>query len=294
MKKIVLGVGSLCFLLHPPALSQPIDEGPADESAYWILKFPGRLVPVVVLSQTEINFGETEVGKEVVRKLRILNKGYGDLVVKKVYLRDGTEFAIKEIGCTKPLEYGEACEITLVFRPVEPGTHEDTLYILTNDPNNPIYEVRLYGTALGAVVETPPPVVYEEPQPVIVTEPTVYPYEEVKPVEYPPAQEVIVVEETPAPTEPAEELPQTKAYRTWVVKPCDTLWDISEKVYGTPLLWAAVWDANRDQIKDPWIIEVGMRLKVPSLTPEEREKYRRETLRLMAEMADRPLGPKCP
>ncbi len=282
MRKVLLGLGSLLFLSAAPTV-QALEEGPADESAYWILKFPGKLNPSLVVSQTEVNFGETEVGRETLREIKILNKGYGDLVVKKVYLRDGTEFAIKEIGCTKPLQYGQSCEIKVVFKPVEPGTHEDSLYILTNDPTNPIVEVKLYGTALGAVVEVP-----QEVQPLVET-PPVQPVEEKPAVVRPPKEE-----KKPVVKKPKKEEKLVPKYRIWEVKPCDTLWDISSAVYGTPLLWAAIFEANRDKITDPWIIEVGTKLRIPELTPEQVKKFKEETIRLMEEMADRPLGPKCP
>ena len=272
MKKLLIGFG-FSLLTISGLFAQPPNEGPADESAYWVLKLSGgRLNPIPVITPHNVNFGQLEVGKVKRETVRILNKGYGDLVIKKVYLQNGVEFGIKKTTCTKPLDYGQSCEITVEFKPDAPGNYTDTLYIATNDRENPIYKVKLSGEAIGAIIEVS---------------------ENLKPTPAP----------VPAPPPPSVENQQKKtekgkekkvAYTFWTVKPCDTLWDISAKVYGTPLLWAAIYEANKDQISDPWIIEVGTKLKIPKLTPAERKKYEKESLKLMEEMADRPLGPKCP
>ena len=52
--------------------------------------------------------------------------------------------------------------------------------------------------------------------------------------------------------------------RSWS-KYRDCLWNISKKkqIYDSPFLWPKIWQANRDQIKDPDLIRVGERLKIP-------------------------------
>jgi len=266
MKRILIGVALFGFA---PIFSQPIEKGPADESAYWILKIHGTLEPIPIISRSSIDFGEVDIGKLKDEKIEILNKGYGTLEIKKLSLEKGTEFAIKKTTCTKPLEFGQRCEIVVEFKPDREGDFSDTLYIETNDKKNPVYTVGLKGVGKGAVIVSPK----GEEKPSEVKQPETA-KEETKPLPPPPVKK--------------------PKYTYWEVKPCDTLWDISATVYGTPLLWAAIFEANRDKIQDPWIIEVGTKLKIPQLTPVEREKYKEETLKLMEEMADRPLGPKCP
>ena len=298
MKKLLIGFG-FSLLTISGLFAQPPNEGPADESAYWVLKLSGgRLNPIPVITPHNVNFGQLEVGKVKRETVKILNKGYGDLVIKKVYLQNGVEFGIKKTTCTKPLDYGQSCEITVEFKPDAPGNYTDTLYIATNDRENPIYKVKLSGEAIGAIIEvsenlkpTPAPVPAPPPPPVENQQ-----KEKQKPSQ--PKKEKVEkkqpkkVEKKNKKTEKGKE--KKVAYTYWTVKPCDTLWDISAKVYGTPLLWAAIYEANKDQISDPWIIEVGTKLKIPKLTPAERKKYEKESLKLMEEMADRPLGPKCP
>ena len=283
MKRLIFGVSILSGFL---TFAGGLPEGPADESAYWILKHPGVLRPFAVVNTVSLNFGQDEIGQEKYEKIRITNKGYGNLKILNMYLQKGKHFAIKATTCTKPLEMGQSCEITLLFKPTSPGEHSDFLYITTNDPAHKLIPIKLQGYGAAAVVELPvkiPPVETVQPK----KETSTPKPKEVKKIKQPKK----VVEKKSIPKKKEEVLPK---YRVWTVKPCDTLWDISTTVYGTPLLWAAIYEANKNLIRDPWILKVGEKLKIPVLTKKEIQKYRRETLQLMEEMADRPLGPKCP
>lgn len=63
----------------------------------------------------------------------------------------------------------------------------------------------------------------------------------------------------------------------YTVKEGDLLSTISQRpdVYGDPLLWPLLYQANRDQIKDPRTIYVGQILYIPRNTSEsEREEAR--------------------
>lgn len=47
----------------------------------------------------------------------------------------------------------------------------------------------------------------------------------------------------------------------------DCLWFIAQRFYKKPTLWPRIYDANRDQIKNPNVIRPGWKLKVPRLEP---------------------------
>ncbi|HPI37145.1 MAG TPA: LysM peptidoglycan-binding domain-containing protein [Ignavibacteriaceae bacterium] len=57
----------------------------------------------------------------------------------------------------------------------------------------------------------------------------------------------------------------------------DHLWGIARKKehYGNGFAWPKIYNANRDQIKNPDLIYPKQVFKVPPLTPEEKEKYDR-------------------
>lgn len=51
--------------------------------------------------------------------------------------------------------------------------------------------------------------------------------------------------------------------RSHTVRRGETLWEISEKAYGTPLRWQAIYEANRLIIKRPSLIYPGQTLTLP-------------------------------
>lgn len=77
---------------------------------------------------------------------------------------------------------------------------------------------------------------------------------------------------------------------------CDTLWDISTKVYGNSLYWPSIYNLNRDKIgEDPWILSQGIVLKYKmKLTEEEKDRAIKEALEWDLKFKDRPRSPKCP
>jgi nucleoid-associated protein YgaU len=55
------------------------------------------------------------------------------------------------------------------------------------------------------------------------------------------------------------------AQRTYVVKPGDTLSGIAKAVYGDWKNWQNIYEANKDKIKNPDVIQVGWELKLPKI-----------------------------
>ncbi len=55
----------------------------------------------------------------------------------------------------------------------------------------------------------------------------------------------------------------------------DHLWGIAKKSehYGNPFAWPVIYQANRDQIKNPDLIYPNQSFKIPNLTEEEKSKY---------------------
>ena len=58
-------------------------------------------------------------------------------------------------------------------------------------------------------------------------------------------------------------LPALANDRVHVVRPGETLWQITEAVVGDPHRWPELYRANRDQIKDPSTLYPGQRLAIP-------------------------------
>jgi nucleoid-associated protein YgaU len=47
------------------------------------------------------------------------------------------------------------------------------------------------------------------------------------------------------------------------VKKGETLWKIAERYYGDGSLYPKIFEANKDTLKDPNLIRVGQKLRIP-------------------------------
>jgi nucleoid-associated protein YgaU len=58
--------------------------------------------------------------------------------------------------------------------------------------------------------------------------------------------------------------PVDNEYTQWhEVKSGETLSKIAKQYYGDPSLYPKIFEANRDTIKDPNLIRVGQKLRIP-------------------------------
>jgi nucleoid-associated protein YgaU len=55
--------------------------------------------------------------------------------------------------------------------------------------------------------------------------------------------------------------PETKSY---TVKSGDSLWKISEQMYGNGNDWRRIYEANKDRIQNPDVIQPGWVLTIPA------------------------------
>lgn len=51
--------------------------------------------------------------------------------------------------------------------------------------------------------------------------------------------------------------------RSYTVEKGDTLSHVAKQFYGKAALWKTIFDANRDQIEDPDLIQPGQVLRIP-------------------------------
>ncbi len=104
-----------------------------------------------------------------------------------------------------------------------------------------------------------PPVVAELPQPEPKPEPQ--PEEVVETV----AQEAPVKEEAVAAVvEPEDDdIPEIRTGSTVIIRRGDNLWQVARRNYGSGIRYTTIFEANRDQVRDPDLIYPGQVLKVP-------------------------------
>ena len=67
----------------------------------------------------------------------------------------------------------------------------------------------------------------------------------------------------PAPAAPAPAVPASGGGRSYTVKAGDTLSKIAKALTGDLNNWKAIYEANKDTIKDPNVIRPGQVLRIP-------------------------------
>ena len=64
-------------------------------------------------------------------------------------------------------------------------------------------------------------------------------------------------------TAPKPAAPAAPAEQTYTVVAGDSLSKIAKRLYGDANQWRRIFEANRDQIKNPDLIKPGQKLKIP-------------------------------
>lgn len=67
----------------------------------------------------------------------------------------------------------------------------------------------------------------------------------------------------PAEAEAQAMVAEAPAERTYTVESGDTLWAIAERMYGSGAEWQKIFEANRDQVDNPDLIQPGQTLRIP-------------------------------
>ncbi|MFZ5518390.1 MAG: choice-of-anchor D domain-containing protein [Candidatus Zhuqueibacterota bacterium] len=111
--------------------------------------------PDILVNPTTLDFDSLVVRNSLIRYLYVYNQDvYEHLVISSV-TSQSPHFSHSTDGFTLGPKRGEYIAVT--FRPTYAGTHLDTLYISSNDPENPNLAVPLFGVGLSG----------EEPQIVV-------------------------------------------------------------------------------------------------------------------------------
>ena len=64
---------------------------------------------------------------------------------------------------------------------------------------------------------------------------------------------------------PPSSAPTGAGERSYVVVRGDSLSKIAKREYGDASLWPRIFEANKDQIKDPDLIHPGQKLRIPDV-----------------------------
>ncbi len=108
----------------------------------------GYVPPGINVDRTEINFGEVQVGLSSEDIFNICNTGEDALVIDGTsgFDNPNTDYTISPSKLGGTLQGGACVEVKVKFAPKSQGDQFNKIVIKSNDPNNPLIEVRLYAS----------------------------------------------------------------------------------------------------------------------------------------------------
>ncbi|MDI1447958.1 DUF1573 domain-containing protein [Polyangium sp. 6x1] len=106
-------------------------------------------LPDVVLPKTEIDFGEIEVGQKSLESFSLWNAGEARA---KVTIVSSSPELFPAWDPSLDIEPGVTADTAVRFMPRKNGPFEATLFIASNDPNDPVQEIVLKGVGFGGPV----------------------------------------------------------------------------------------------------------------------------------------------
>ncbi|MCF7810723.1 choice-of-anchor D domain-containing protein [bacterium] len=124
-----------------------------DDRVIQILMHVGR-VPDISLAVDELDFGSVDVGQEEQLALRIYNEGDGNLIVSDLIISGDNFTADFSWAIVVAAEDSE--DVTITYSPHDRRHVEDTLRVVSNDPDDGELIVMLTGTGIGPALATNP------------------------------------------------------------------------------------------------------------------------------------------
>lgn len=110
-------------------------------------------LPDVVVSESEIDFGDVQVGQEALVDFNLWNAGEAGA---KVTFVSSSPDLFPAWDTAADVESGITFDSAVRFMPTQNGPFEGTLYIASNDPSDPVQVIQLKGTGFGGPEATFP------------------------------------------------------------------------------------------------------------------------------------------
>ena len=159
-----LGDGGSCETPDPEIVEVPVEvivEVPVEVPVEVIVEVPAEVPPPgppdIDVSPLEDEFGWLDVlNNETYQSIySIVNVGESDLEIQNIYLAN----AISEYSLNYSLQAipaSQVMEFSVTFEPLSSGLKIESIFIESNDPDEPLVEVVLHGTGLAPQIEVEP------------------------------------------------------------------------------------------------------------------------------------------
>jgi hypothetical protein len=112
--------------------------------------------PIIEVSQVDYDFGQADIGTEVLGTITVSNTGNANLTIQSLSMvgDEPVQFGFTPLQVMPvTLEPGAAIDVEIWFAPAIEGQSAATLQIANSDPNAPLVEVTISGEGLAVELE---------------------------------------------------------------------------------------------------------------------------------------------
>ena len=102
----------------------------------------------ITTSTDSLNLGSISLGTSVTDSFMISNSGTGTMAISNIS-SNNTDFTVSPTSAT--IAQGASMYVSITYTPVLSGLSTATIAIASNDPNNPIYNVFVEGSAVSEI-----------------------------------------------------------------------------------------------------------------------------------------------
>ncbi len=114
------------------------------------IKLSGALAPPVISAFTSVSFSKTKIGNTSSKILMIKNTGGDDLKINKFEITGNDSLEFNQTNNCNMIPSKKSCSVNINFSPISVGTKTANLNISTNDPQKPLFNIKLKGISINS------------------------------------------------------------------------------------------------------------------------------------------------
>jgi hypothetical protein len=112
-----------------------------------------ELISNIVVTPPALNFGQVYVNQDSILTFSIGNTGNAELVLDGIVVADAEHFAVNPFNLVDPIPVGGTVDFEVIFSPNDSAMYSTTIYINSNDPTPPAFELTVTGWGIPPTAE---------------------------------------------------------------------------------------------------------------------------------------------
>ncbi len=112
-----------------------------------------ELISNIVVTPPTLNFSQVYINQDSILTFSIGNTGNTELVLDGIVVADAEHFAVNPFNLVDPIPVGETVDFEVIFSPNDSAMYSTIIYINSNDPTPPTFELTVTGWGIPPTAE---------------------------------------------------------------------------------------------------------------------------------------------